>query len=432
MKRVSPSERVLYAVAASLLMHGAAAWVLPERDAPGPVARDGHALAFDVEVPFEPARGLGGALPMMAPRAAQPPEPGGRPTQGALDTAESPARGGTGAAPEEALLLFPFLSDVRLQDTHFNHLEVSQTQRIHTAATRSSFEARRATPNARDAVFLATSDFAAGHRERRTPSPVDARSGSALGDTASERGGESNAPVSEGEVRHGHVTAQAAPASGAARDQTDKGIAGGRGVRASARARVAFARPNVDRGPAATPAVLQGRVHDDTDAELLAARLERSLVDASTQRSQRRAEGLGGDALGSLGVAPSGEGRGAKASPYLPGPGRAGILDTRDGRYVHWFTQQRARVQDRLVFPEARALAKDQGSSLYRVQIHRDGRLLGPPRLLRSSGYSDFDQAARVAIEQAAPFAPLPSALAPEQDRLTVVIPVMFENPMVQ
>jgi TonB family protein len=172
-------------------------------------------------------------------------------------------------------------------------------------------------------------------------------------------------------------------------------------------------------------------VRDDVNAELLAARLQRSLVDSSVQRGAKAEGGAGGDPQPGPGLDVAGTGTGARALPYTPGPGRDGALDTRDARYLRWFTAQRARVQDALQFPRARALAKDQGMSVYRIEVGRDGKLCSAPTLLRSSGFEDFDAAAVTAIERAAPFEPLPAALAPELDRLSLIIPVAFSNPMV-
>jgi TonB family protein len=214
--------------------------------------------------------------------------------------------------------------------------------------------------------------------------------------------------------------------------RTPRGIAHGKGQSAQLSAKVQFARPNVDRGPAATPAEAQdAKVRDNQDAELLAAALQRSIVDASTQRAQRRAEGIGGTAEGP-GSSQDGDGRGARARPYLPGPGNASALDTQDARYVRWFVEQKERVQSQLVFPTLRALAKDQGVSIYRIVVRRDGRLSGTPRLVRSSGFSDFDAAAISAIQRALPFSPLPGQILPNEGDLSLLIPVAFSNPMVQ
>jgi TonB family protein len=206
----------------------------------------------------------------------------------------------------------------------------------------------------------------------------------------------------------------------------------GVGARSSLAARVAHARPNVDHGPAATPAeALDAKVRDNQDAELLAATLQRSIVDASTQRAKQRAPGEGG-AEGSAGLSLAEQGRGARALAYSPGPGSAAALDTEDARYVRWFVEQKERVQNELSFPKPRALAKDQGISIFRVVVRRDGRLAQSPSLVRSSGFADFDEAAVVAIERAIPFSPLPERLLPNALDVTLLIPVAFSNPMVQ
>ncbi|MFT3921995.1 MAG: TonB family protein [Myxococcales bacterium] len=430
---MGPLQRVLWAVAASLLAHAGAAWLIPESSG-NTTEASAKSREQAVEVPFEAVTELRAPLPpeLLYPR---PPPPGGPRSASSLDTAESEAQGGDGAAPEEAMLLFPFLATVELQDTDFNHLELSQTQRIRTSTERATLEQRRATPNSADAVFLASGGVL-GHAERRPPAPSDARWGARDATQASERTTSTGSPAEmPARLQAGisPTTRGERPSDSALHDQADQGIFQGRGARASDAARVLHARPNVDRGPAATLSVMEDpRVKDDQDAELLAARLERSLVDASLQHATLRGPGLGGAERDGVGFAPRGAGRGAKASPFAPGAGTAGVLDTSDARYLRWFTNQRARVQDRLVFPEARALSKDQGVSLYRVSLARSGRLLSPPLLLRSSGYADFDASARLAIEQAAPFEELPAALAPDQEELSVVIPVQFDNPMVQ
>src|SRR5690606_19929851 len=105
-------------------------------------------------------------------------------------------------------------------------------------------------------------------------------------------------------------------------------------------------------------------------------------------------------------------------------------LDTSDARYRRWFLDNRRRVYDALEFPRRRALAMDQGTSIYSVVVQRDGRLAGAPRLVRSSGYEDLDRAALAAIQAATPFSPLPDDIAPELARVPLRLPIQFENPM--
>ncbi|MDB4990253.1 MAG: hypothetical protein JWN04_5431 [Myxococcaceae bacterium] len=360
-------------------------------------------------------------------RAEAPPpiKPGGPELQGAIDRMEPEGRGGEQRAPEPSALLFPFVSPMTLQDTELNNLAANQVQRIRTARARATLEERRASPHPAYAVLLVSGRE--GHRERRDPTRRDATEGAPVAAAASAPSEARPAPSELAGSLPTEVERQAA------RLKPARGIARGHGRLELRAAQVTFARPNVDRGHAATPAEsIDPQVRDDVDAELLAAKLQRSFVDTSVQRARQVGEGSGGAALASAALGERGLGSGAHALPYSPGAGNFGALDTSDARYLQWFTQQRARVQDELVFPRARALAKDQGTSLYRITIGRDGKLDGAPRLIRSSGFADFDAAAALAIERALPFAPLPAALAPKLERVGLLIPVAFSNPMVE
>ncbi|MCS6797168.1 MAG: TonB C-terminal domain-containing protein [Myxococcota bacterium] len=198
-------------------------------------------------------------------------------------------------------------------------------------------------------------------------------------------------------------------------------------------AHVAHGRPPVDEGRAAVPAdALDDRPRDETDAERLASHLVESWVESSRRGGDRNGDGRGGrDAPGAPGDGAEPL-EGGAAGLHAPGPGRDGALDTSDRRYVRWFLEQRRRILERLRFPRERALALDQGVSVWLVHVRRDGSFAGNPRLRRSSGFTDFDMAARDAIVAASPFHPLPPDLAPQRDVLAIVIPVQFSNPMVR
>jgi TonB family protein len=354
-------------------------------------------------------------------------ELGGPSSDSALDLDAKPGRGGSAASEGPTLLLFSFVSPLTLQDTDLNNVRENQVQRIATSPLRATQEERRATPHAADAVFLASGT--SGHQERRTPALRDAQRGAET-NTSHPRA----APRPEPEPAHGggERRAQASERAQAESERTPRGIARGAGRSAQLAAKVQYARPNVDQGPAATPAEANdAKVRDNHDAELLAALLQRSIVDASAQRARQRAAGSGGAEQG-VGLSHDSDGRGARARPYLPGPGNASALDTADKRYVRWFVEQKQRVQNELIFPLPRALAKDQGISIYRVVVRRDGGLATAPHLVRSSGFSDFDEAAIVAIRRALPFSPLPEQLLPGEADLSLLIPVAFSNPMVQ
>ncbi len=348
------------------------------------------------------------------------------------------------------ILLLPHDDLITLQDSALNSNDGAQSQRIRTASSRATREDRRATPNPNDNPWLASGEGV--HPERRPLSARDAREGAriapasttagAASDVRSSRAG-SVAAIGSAPDRAGHAGASAAQHPGEAGERAERagaaeaspgvGIAHGRGERASEAARVAHGRPPVDQGPAATNAALRDpRVRDDQDAELLAAQMVESWVESSRRSGPHDGEGRGGVGGGGAPGVGSGEGPGGLARPHGTGHGRHTSLDTSDRRYHRWYLSLKRRVQERLTFPRARMIAMDQGVTIYRLDVAPDGHLAGQPRLVRSSGFADFDQAALTAIVEAAPFAPLPPELSSGVERHSVRMAVEHSNPMVQ
>jgi TonB family protein len=188
----------------------------------------------------------------------------------------------------------------------------------------------------------------------------------------------------------------------------------------------------VDHGPAATPAQEQGRVRDDTNAELLAANMVQSWVESTRRRGPRTGPGRGGSRGKGRPGSGQDRGTGGHASAHRPGDGDYPALDTSDSRYRKWYLDQRESIERALEFPKERALAMDQGTSVYRLIVRQNGTLQRKPELLRSSGFEDFDDAARAAIRNVAPFDPWPRALAPGHEAIRVTLGVEFANPMVR
>ncbi|MFM2417806.1 MAG: hypothetical protein RL385_2529 [Pseudomonadota bacterium] len=330
----------------------------------------------------------------------------------------------------------PAPSDLTLRDADLNNTRLSQVQRIDTSDKRESPELRRASPNAAGAFFLASGRD--GPAERLRESLRWPRAGAPAGDAAGlPRASEALtrpavspglpfaepqplAPAADAEA---HAEADA-PSAGAT--QRTRGASG----RAAPRA---FARPAVDRAQAATMAdVREGSVADNMAAELLAASLQRSIVDTSRARAATESPGSGPGSTPGVGLALGGDGLGGRAPALRPGPGTLGILDTRDARYVRWFGEQRARVAEHLAFPKARALAMDQGQAIVVLKVRRSGSFATQPALYRSSGHADFDAAALHAVRAAGELAPLPEELLPGQAVFSLLLPIRFENPMVR
>ncbi|MBX3250318.1 MAG: TonB C-terminal domain-containing protein [Myxococcales bacterium] len=337
--------------------------------------------------------------------------------------------GGDATGAVEFVILVSRAHGVTLQDSPWNAPRVSQTQRIRTASDRASWEDRRATPSPDDDPFLASGE--GRHRERRPLSERDARAGVRASSRPGAEGAARDVPTLALGDDERAASAREPSRAGGPRDAPSRGILTGRGARAAEAADGAHGRPPVDRGPAATLAEDRGRVRDDQDAELLAARLIESWVDASERRGRAPGPGRGGIGGGGAPGSSGSAGEGGRASPYGPGGGGPFALDTSDARYRRWYLAQRAKVEERLVFPRERALALDMGLTVYRLALRRDGSMASAPALVRGSGFPDLDRAAETAIRAAAPFDPLPPELARGDGVFSIDLTVRFANPLV-
>lgn len=399
---------------------------LPERPPAGDAA-----VTFEVlTTPL--GRGAGPPFdgPDQADEDARAPRPGGTHASQNL-SAPFAGRGGERLGAVEVIYLLDRADPITLQDSPMNAPRVAQTQRIDTSRARTSRELRRATPHPADAPFLASGDGSL--RERRPLAPRDPRQG-ARADRPSSSAGTRTSPDVPQDPSTGEwaVRTSAQPPSAEGQDRPARGALRTTGAQASVRANSAHDRPRVDHGSAATNAPSHGdTVQDNTSAELLAAQMVQSMVESTRRRGAEAGEGEGGRAA----PFPPGNGSdtraGGKSGAYGPGRGDS-ALDTSDGRYRRWFTALTRRVRERLVFPRARLVAMDQGMSVYRIRVRRDGTLARNPELVRTSGFEDLDAAAENAIRQAAPFSPFPMDLAPDQHTLAVTMRVELANPMVR
>jgi TonB family protein len=439
--RVDPLLALLFAIVFSLAVHSIVFLSMYGLGSTTAVAVAPRLVAFDVEeAPGEevPGEVAGARIGQQAE-----PVPGGARSPQNVD-AEHAGGGGDATGSQDFILLVSRPDTITLQDTVMNAVGTSQFQRIDTSRERATRDRRRATPNPADTAFLASGHGV--HRERRPVAASDARAGALVAPTASTEGSEAaeraGARVSSDAIGDRGVvaTGEGDPrgdrnprAEGGPYSSPGVGILRGTGERASQAANVAHGRPVVDEGPAATDAeTVDPAIRDRTNAEQLASRLVQSLVDSSERTARERGDGAGG--VGGPGAPGSGSARaeGGRAAAYGPGSGEYSALDTSDSRYLRWYRSVRRSVYDHLTFPRERMLAMDQGWSVHRVRVHRSGAIAGPVQLQHSSGFADLDEAARRAIENAAPFPPLPDGLSPGADVHTVRLTIEHSNPMVR
>jgi TonB family protein len=102
-------------------------------------------------------------------------------------------------------------------------------------------------------------------------------------------------------------------------------------------------------------------------------------------------------------------------------------LDRRYQRYIQEVSQRVRRIRE---FPRSLALRLEQGETIVQFVVGIDGRLGDGPRVMKSSGFEEFDAAAVRAVRRAAPFPPMPD---PGSARpLPVSLRVTFDNPVVR
>jgi len=103
---------------------------------------------------------------------------------------------------------------------------------------------------------------------------------------------------------------------------------------------------------------------------------------------------------------------------------------TAERRYDRYKLEIKQRVNDVLEFPRALALRLEQGQTVVEFLVDVDGRIGDGPRVVKSSGFPEFDNAALRAVRRAAPFPPMADRRSARP--LPVSMPVTFDNPVIR
>ena len=103
---------------------------------------------------------------------------------------------------------------------------------------------------------------------------------------------------------------------------------------------------------------------------------------------------------------------------------------TLDRRYQRYDQEIRQRVQRVREFPRSLAVRLLEGETIVVFVVDVNGRLGDGPRVIKSSGFEEFDAAAVRAVRRAAPFPPMPDP-ATARPR-SVSLRVIFDNPVVR
>jgi TonB family protein len=103
---------------------------------------------------------------------------------------------------------------------------------------------------------------------------------------------------------------------------------------------------------------------------------------------------------------------------------------TSDRRYQRYIEEIRQRVRRIREFPRSLAVRLLEGETIVAFVVDVTGRLGDGPRVVKSSGFEEFDAAAVRAVRRAAPFPPMPDPATARP--LSVSLRVIFDNPVVR
>jgi protein TonB len=198
----------------------------------------------------------------------------------------------------------------------------------------------------------------------------------------------------------------------------------------------AFAAPDRGRGPLdAEPGARSfdtertGRAADDDTLRTASNELHPGLTDftrPSAPSATPAADGRGPGARAGAVARPTN----GTAASELGAPDRdatAAELNerARARRYERYELEIRQRVNRVLEFPKPLALRLEQGVTIVYFVVGTDGRVADGPRVVKSSGFEEFDSAAVRAVRRGAPFPPMPVMLP-------MSMSVIFDNPVIR
>jgi protein TonB len=116
----------------------------------------------------------------------------------------------------------------------------------------------------------------------------------------------------------------------------------------------------------------------------------------------------------------------APPQPDVPASSTVPDLRLGEGGGNKYLNALRDKVSSHRYYPPTAEMFHWEGVPSYTIAINRKGELLGV-RLEQSSGYAILDKAGQVAIQNSAPFGPVPPDLAGDPIYLTLTIPYVTD-----
>lgn len=204
--------------------------------------------------------------------------------------------------------------------------------------------------------------------------------------------------------------------------------------------------PSAELAALALPNRATGRLDADPGARSFDTEREGRATDNETMRaaSNERHPGLTDftrPAAPSVTAAHDGRGPGARSGAVArPASGNApselGVPDrdataaeaaerARARQYARYELEIQDRVKKNFFFPKRLALQLEQGTTVLYFVVRADGRLADGPRVVKSSGFDEFDKAAIEMVRRTAPFPQMPF-------NVPISMSVTFDNPVIR
>ncbi len=191
---------------------------------------------------------------------------------------------------------------------------------------------------------------------------------------------------------------------------------------------------DAERGSRSFDSAARGAPGDDHRQRAASNEMRPGITDlsrAGVRAHEPTLSGRGpGDAPGAVDRPSAGKAPAELGLPRAQQVGAEAAGPTQDRRYDLYIKEITRRVNSLRQFPKRLALRLEQGETVVRFVVDVDGRLRSGVQVMKSSGFDEFDLEAAHAVERAAPFPPLPPALATQA--LPVSMRVAFENPLVR
>jgi TonB family protein len=193
-------------------------------------------------------------------------------------------------------------------------------------------------------------------------------------------------------------------------------------------------RLQVETGAPAAETERVGALRDPVDSASASNARTTGPLELSRPSSGGRAQ-EGGVARAQGGAGPlagsphRGDGTAASSSALAVGPGRETMRAARTDPY---FRRLYERLDREIVFPRELALALEQGEVVVTFSLSVSDGAIGHLQVVKSSGFSEFDQELKRALAAIGPLGPVPRALRSRSPRLVVIAPYAFRSPLIR